>query len=123
MSIMILAPGAASTTAYDDPHRPAEPADFACVHYAHTLQRPPLLLATYRAVNALDALAWLINRSCDIAEQLDTEPRRQVGHRMLAPLLQDELLRDLQERCPITIEIADPETRFELSIYLHAEPV
>ncbi|MGW6357965.1 hypothetical protein ACWFR5_23055 [Streptomyces sp. NPDC055092] len=62
-------------------------------------------------------LAWLISRSCDIAEQLDTESRRQVRHRMLASPLEDELLRDLQERCPVTIEIADPETRFELSIY------
>ncbi|MFF1690782.1 hypothetical protein [Streptomyces sp. NPDC058254] len=72
-------------------------------------------------MNALDALAWLVTRSCHIAEQLDPEPGRQVRHRMLAPTLQHELLRDLQDSSPVTIEIADPETLFELSIRRHAE--
>ncbi|MGW4389467.1 hypothetical protein [Streptomyces sp. NPDC004685] len=35
---------------------------------------------------------------------------------MLEPALQDELLHDLQECCFVTIEIADPETLFELTI-------
>ncbi|MET8210557.1 hypothetical protein ABZT51_31910 [Streptomyces sp. NPDC005373] len=118
---MMLATGAASATADDHRQRSSEPAEFACVHYAHTMQRPALLLATHHAVSALDALAWLITRSCDIAEQLDAEPRRQVRHRMLAATLQEELLRDLRERCPVTIEIADPETRFELTVRTCAE--
>ncbi|MFD0033812.1 hypothetical protein ACFVJK_37390 [Streptomyces sp. NPDC127172] len=85
------------------------------------MQRPALLLATHGAANALDALAWLITRSCAIAEQLDAEPRRQVRHRMLSATLQEEILRDLQDRRPVTIEIADPETRFELTIRPYAE--
>ncbi|MFE4719422.1 hypothetical protein ACFRLW_23860 [Streptomyces sp. NPDC056728] len=113
---MMLALGAALATADDDPHRSSEPADFACVHYAHTMRRPPLILATHHAASALDAFAWLIGRSCHIADQLDTEPRRQVRHRMLTTVVQEGLLRHLQKRCPVTIEIADPDTRFELSI-------
>ncbi|WP_432180065.1 hypothetical protein [Streptomyces sp. NBC_00063] len=113
---MTRALAAGSAVPRDDPHRPARASGLDCVHHAHTRLQPPLLLATHRAVNAFAALSWLIACSCHIADQLDAEPRRQVRQRMLKPALQDELLHDLQESCFVTIEIADPETLFELTI-------
>ena len=100
----------------------ATSAGYTCINLGHTAQRQPLLLDAQHAANAYDALAWLVTRGCHIAEQLDTEPRRQVQHQVLGHALQQGLLQHLRTLHAVTLEIADPETVFELSIRRREEP-
>ncbi|MGP3777030.1 hypothetical protein ACTWJ8_39980 (plasmid) [Streptomyces sp. SDT5-1] len=111
---LTLAPPTTITTKASAPHCAHD--DYECINTAHLHGRSAVELACCRTTTAIDALTWLIVRGFHIAEQLDTEPRRQLQAYLLAPALQDDLLTRICALHTVTLEIADPETLYELRI-------
>ncbi|MFF1400588.1 hypothetical protein ACFVZD_43450 [Streptomyces sp. NPDC058287] len=114
---MTLTLGVPTTAAPQQRHLIGGTAGFDCVHYAHILERrKPVLLAMQHRPDATDALSLLITRSCHIAEQLEVEPRRWNAARSPATSRWRFCVTFARAR-PVTVEIADPVTLYELTIH------
>jgi hypothetical protein len=91
---------------------------FACTHRAHLAASPTRVL--YLAARRLDApdtaLAWLLERCHQIADQLDPRPARRLRLRTAHADFWATAERGLWHRGHFTVDIADPETVHELRV-------